>query len=151
MKKFKFSLQTVHELRESKRDQELSKLAELQNALAQITEELEQAERERHEATENYANKIQAGELLSFEIALMLDYLRSLATREQAARARLEQARQACLSQSRNVAEASREVKVTSALRERHHARHLLEMNRAEQTALDEMVSINFARQMTAK
>lgn len=147
MKKFKFSLQTVHNLRETKREQEQLKLAERQAALVKAEENLLEIERARHNALENYVSKIQAGEMPSFEISLMMDYLKSLAGRADQARAVVAQAKQSFRQQGEMLAFAAREVETTAKLRERQQARYNLELARAEQTALDEMVSINFARQ----
>lgn len=147
MKKFKFSLQPVHNLREAKLEQEQLRLANLQEALAKAFDSLEKAERNRLDATDDYARKIQAGELPSLEFSLMMNYLKTLALRENEARQRVEEARHAFAQQSNRLADAMRDVEATGKLRERQQARHNLELARAEQNALDEMVSINYARQ----
>lgn len=149
MKKFKFTLQPVHDLREAKLEQEQLRLANMQEALAKAFDSLEKAEQERLAATDDYARRIQAGELPSLEFSLMMNYLKTLALRENEARQNLEEAKVAFTLQSNRLAEAMRDVEATGKLRERQQARHNLEVARAEQNALDEMVSINYARQAT--
>lgn len=147
MKKFKFTLQPVHNLREAKLEQEQLRLASLQEALAKAFDSLEKAERERLDATDEYARKIQAGELPSLDFSLMMNYLKTLAHREKEARKNLDDAKHACAQQINRLTEAMRDVEATGKLRERQQARHDLELARAEQNTLDEMVSISYARQ----
>jgi flagellar biosynthesis chaperone FliJ len=47
-----------------------------------------------------------------------------------------------------NVVVAARQVKATATLRDSEHAKYTLNAARAEQNALDELNSINFARKM---
>lgn len=148
MKKFKFSLQTVHNLRETKREQEQLKLADLRIKLEDASKQLEAVENKRRETLDKYAAKLQQGEVDVFQMSLLTDYLKALSNCETTARENVKIAQQACSNQSKTLAEAARSVEVTTKLHERQRAKFDLESARVEQNNLDEMVSINFARQL---
>lgn len=149
MKKFKFSLQTVHNIRETKRGQEQLKLADLRAKLEDASQQLEALENKRRETLDKYAAKLQSGEVDVFQMSLLTDYLKALANSENAARENVKMVQQACSNQRTTLAEAARNVEVTTKLHERQRAKFDLESARIEQNNLDEMVSINFARQLS--
>lgn len=149
MKKFKFSLQTVHNLREVKREQEQLKLADLRTKLDDASTQLQAVENKRRETLDKYSEQLQRGEIDAFQMALLTDYLKALSNRETAARENVKLAQQACAHQTKTLAEAARCVEVTAKLHERQRAKFELEAARVEQNNLDEMVSLNFARQLT--
>jgi flagellar export protein FliJ len=150
MKKFKFSLQSVHELREAKREQEQIKLGELQNQLADARKRLDETQQMRRRANENYAAHITGGNRIdAFELELTVKYLKALENYERQLVADMEKLKWRCRQQSETVTFAAREVEATSKLRERQMTRHKLETNRAEQTTLDELAAITFARRLT--
>ena len=153
MKKFKFTLQTVHNVREMRQEQEEMVLSELQSEVNRAAARVEEIEKARLEAMENYAQKLKKGEPMNpFEMELNTNHLTSLERSIREAQALVEEKKQACSRQSQVVAAAGREVKVTERLRENQKSRYRIELERSEQTALDELVSANFARKMmTAK
>ena len=153
MKKFKFTLQSVHNVREMRREKEELVLAEKQSEVSQAIARLAEVERKRLQAIENYTRQMTRGETMSaYEIELNINHLRDLDRLVREAQETIEGKKQACSEQSRVVAAAGREVKVTERLRETQQSRHQLESERRQQTALDELVAANFARQMlTAK
>lgn len=148
MKKFKFSLQTVHDIRDKRREQEQLRLADLQADAAKAVAELREIENLRRAATENYARLLQSNKIDAAEMSLTARYLTALYNREQAAQANLREAERVCAAQSETVVEAQREVEATAKLRERQRARYALEAARHEQNALDETTAVNFARKM---
>jgi flagellar export protein FliJ len=149
MKKFKFTLQSVHNVREIKQEREELALAQLQTEANRASAQVEAAENARINAYKDYAQRLRTGEIDPVEMALTVKYLNALSTHEQTTRQVLEEKKQACANQSEKVAAAAREVKTTAILRQSQYARHMLELARTEQTALDEMVTTTFARQMS--
>jgi flagellar export protein FliJ len=149
MKKFKFTLQTVHNVREMREDKEKLVLGELQAEADKIVRQIEQIERLRTESLENYARRLNSGEQISaMEMELNSNHFAALNRLQQETEKLLEEKRKACVAQSQTLAVAAREVKITNRLRETQALRHRLESEKQEQTAIDEMVSANFARRM---
>ncbi len=150
MKKFKFTLQTVHNVREMKQEKEHQVLSQLQHEAEKAAEKIRQIEQMRQEAIEKYSLRMQAGQSINvFELEMNSNHLSTLDRLIREAHEVLEQKKLACSKQSENVASATRAVKITSRLRETQVLRHKSEMDRHEQNAMDELVSANFARQMT--
>jgi flagellar export protein FliJ len=150
MKKFAFTLQTVHKVREMRQDQEKLIFGELQAEVNQAAAHLENIEKPRTAAMESYSKRLRSGEQFDpLEMQLHSSHFESLIRLRQDAEKELEGKKQACLRQGENVAQAIREVKVTNRLRETQKARHALESAREEQNNIDELVSANFARQIT--
>lgn len=149
MKKFKFTLQTVHNVREMRREKEELVLAEMQNEVNRTVERLAEIERTRLEAIENYTLKMKKGEPINpFEMELNTNHLHSLDNLIREAQKMVEEKKQALSVQSQTVAAAGREVKITERLRENQQARHRVELERREQNAIDEFVSADFARRL---
>lgn len=148
MKKFAFSLQTVHQLRDQRREQEELKFASLNQSLNEVNSELVQIEENRRQATKFYADKMQKNELDAFEIGLAMDYLRALSVRESDARARVAQAQTKCQEQSQVLNLAMQAVKATEKLRSQARQKFELEVSRQEQSELDELTVLKFARQL---
>ena len=149
MKKFEFSLQTVHNVREMRQDKEKIVLSERQAEVNKAAASVAHFEKLRFESIENYSQRLNSGEQLSArEMELNLNHFASLNRLQQEAEKVLEQKKQACLQQGETVADAMREVKITDRLRETQKARHQIEFARQEQNNIDELVSANFARQI---
>lgn len=149
MKNFKFTLQSVHNVREMRQEKEEFILSELQAEAERAIAGLAQVEKKRIDAIENYTKKMKKGEPMNpFEMELNTNHLVALDRLVRESHAIAEQKKQACQRQRQVVAAASREVKITERLRENQRSRHRLELERSEQNALDELVSANFARQM---
>ena len=149
MKKFKFTLQTVHSVREMLREKEELSLAEMQTEVSRAVAYLSEVERARLEAIEKYTRKLKQGEAMNpFEMELNTNHLRSLDFKIREAQTDVNRKQQAVSAQSEIVAAAGRKVKVTERLRENQQMRHRTELERCEQTAIDDLVSANFARRM---
>lgn len=137
MKRFKFSLATVHSLREQRKD---ATERELGRAAAAVVSAIEAADaiarqRDAHEAKLAHLT----GQVYAEDLLMELNYLGLLAQREEEARqhvATLERERERC----RTVAvTAAREAEVTEQLRQRQQARYAAETARVEQEMLDEL------------
>lgn len=149
MKKFQFSLQTVHNVRKMRQEKEEIVLSEMQADVERALADLTKIEQMRQAAIENYGLKLKKGEPMNpFEMELHTDHLRALDRLIREVQAKIEEKKQACARQSKVVADAGREVKITERLRENQQARFWLEQQRREQNALDELVSANFARRI---
>jgi flagellar export protein FliJ len=148
MKKFKFTLQAVHNLRESRRDNARQELVQLQTTASEAAERLEQTTQERLETIDNFSSKMQSGPIDPMEAALTTNYIAALVQREREAQYQLSLSIAAVEKQRLKVIEAAREVEATSVLRERQLARHELEASRAEQNFLDEITSVTIARKI---
>jgi flagellar export protein FliJ len=149
MKKFKFTLQTVHNVREMREEKEKLVLSELQTEAERIAHQIEHIEKLRFESIENYARRLSAGEQISaMEMELNSNHFASLNRLQQETEKLLEQKKGACSAQRAKLAAAAREVQITERLREHQAKRHRLQLEQYEQTAIDEMVSANFARKI---
>jgi flagellar export protein FliJ len=150
MKKFKFTLQTVHTVREMKQEKEELIFGELQTEALKAASRVSEIEQLRFKAIENYAERLERGETLNaYELELNSNHITSLDRQQQEAQKSLELKKQACVQQGKMLAAATREVKITDRLRENQQSRHRLDLARHEQNSLDEIISANFARRMT--
>lgn len=149
MKKFKFTLQTVHNVREMRQEKEELLFSQAQAEAKAAEERIAQIEKMRFDALESYTHRLRAGEVINaVELELNSNHFASLDRLQREAENILSEKRQACDLQSRKLAAAVREVKITNRLRETQAARHKLELDRHEQNNLDEIVSANFARRL---
>ncbi len=150
MKKFKFTLETVHNVREMKQENEQLVLTQLQAEVTKAAEQIEKLEEAYLRAIESYGRKLESGRAMNIgEMELEALHLSALERQKRRAYEILEEKKQACRIQSVKLAAAAREVKITERLRENQALRYRQESDKHEQTALDEMVSANFARNLT--
>jgi len=151
MKKFKFTLETVHNVREMKQENEQLILSQLQAEVNKAVEQIEQIEAAYLRAIENYSNKINSGRAVHIgEMELEALHISALERQKRRAVEILEEKKRAVVEQSAKLAAAAREVKITDRLRETQALRHRLEADKDEQNAMDELVSANFARRLIA-
>lgn len=152
MKKFKFTLQTVHNVREMRQEREELTLAEMLTEVNRASERIKQIEKMRFDAIEKYTERLRAGEFLNAtEMELNSKYFNSLDDLQREAEKSLAEKNLACTAQRAKLASAAREVKITDRLREQQFLRHKLESEKHQQTALDEIVSAGYARKMRDK
>lgn len=137
MKRFRFSLETVHNLREARRDEAEQRLAQTAAGIQAATEAVAEIERQRAAVETKLAQA--TGPLCTAELTLHVNYLELLAQREREARAHLAALEREREAQRQATLAATREAKVTGQLRARQHARHTAELVRAEQQLLDEL------------
>jgi flagellar export protein FliJ len=149
MKRFKFTLQTVHDLRETALDKAEREMARISSEISDAEAQLHEATRIRLAAAEDYISSfIAGGPPAAHEISLRASYLDLLARREAEAQARLAALTRQREAQRERVAEAARAAQVTATLHERQRARHNLEAKRAEQNMLDELATLAAARRL---
>jgi flagellar export protein FliJ len=146
MKKFTFSLQSVHNVREMLEEKELMTLSQLNLEAEQASARLNAVEGAISEAVENYNRRTKVGEPINIgEIELNSQHISALAKQKAAAREELLAKQVARAGQVSLVTQAARDVKVTGKLREHQANDHRLTASRHEQTALDEMATIRYA------
>ena len=146
MKKFRFTLQTVHDLRMRTREEAEREFARATHNLNEARAQLQEAVRQREQAVDAYATLLYSGKFDAQEAALQTDYLRALTQLEIEQRARIQTLEEEVAAKRDMVARAARDAEATASLREQHHARHLAEAARHEQSMLDEMATLSVAR-----
>lgn len=149
MKRFKFSLQTVHNLRVAERDKAEREMARASADVANAVSQIAEAEIVRMAAEEDCAQALRTPAIDAHEVALHSNYLYALAGRKCHAQDRLAKLEQEREAQRGLLVQASRAARTTEQLRERHLAHHQFEAARDEQNALDEMAVMAAARRLT--
>ncbi|MBI1764556.1 MAG: flagellar export protein FliJ [Acidobacteria bacterium] len=139
MKRFRFRLQTVHNLRAQRRDEAERALLQASAAVSAAEAALEELQRQRATAESKMARA--TGQVYADELALQLGYLDFLAQRERALRERLTELEQQRETVRTSAIEAAREAEITSQLKQRQKERHEAEVASAEQNFLDEMAA----------
>ena len=137
MKRFQFSLETVHNLRELRRDEAERQLAQAAAVVLAAATVIEEMEHHRDAAEAKLASA--TGAVNAAELAWQSNYLALLSQREIEARTQLEALERERESKRENVVATTREAKVTGQLHARQYARHTADAARAEQNLLDEM------------
>jgi flagellar protein FliJ len=149
MKKFKFTLETVHKVRELRQEKEELVLSEIQSEVNKATSRLSEIEQKRLDAVESYSQKLKKGEAINpFELELSTRHIESLQTSIREAKANVTEKQNERKLQSFVVAAANQQVKITEKLHENQKKKHKTEIDRHEQSAIDELVSANYARRM---
>ncbi len=148
MKRFQFSLQALHHLRETQREQCERDLMDAHAAATEAAAELDDTRRVQQTARDAYVAKLLSGALEPHEATMHVNYIAALAAREVDARARLASLESECERRRVILADAARQHKVTTKLRERHSQRHAFEVERCEQINLDEMATLSTARRI---
>jgi len=137
MKRFQFSLETVHNLRELQRDEAERQLGQAAAVVLAAIGTIEEIEGLRTAAEAKLAGT--TGPLCAADLVMQVNYLEVLAKREREARTRLAALEHEREERRQSAVTAAREAEVTGQLRERQHARHRAESERVEQSLLDEM------------
>ncbi|MDX2029417.1 MAG: flagellar export protein FliJ [Blastocatellia bacterium] len=140
MKAFKFSLESVHRLRESRRSEAERRLGLAAAVILAETAAIEELERVR--AVVEAKLSVATGPLNTAEVSLHVEFLAQLAEREAGARQRLASLERERETLRQHALSAAREAKVTGQLRSGQEARHTAEVARAEQNRLDEIAVI---------
>jgi flagellar export protein FliJ len=148
MKRFKFTLQTVHDLRESKRESAERDLTEAANEVYRAYRLLEEVIRARQRALDNYLLLYQTRELEITMVSAHTDFIGSLMQRERESRDYVVEVEKRLTSKRQALTEALRATKTTAKLRDKQRERHDLELGRNEQSMLDEMAVMSVARRM---
>lgn len=146
MKRFTFSLQSVQDQRQIRREAAEREFADAITELAKATALLDKTIGERNAAIEAYTLLLASRDLDPHEVALRANHITLLTQRERERRAHLELFERAKEAKRLAVVATTRDEKAINNLRERHRARHELDVARIEQTALDEMATISYVR-----
>lgn len=147
MKKFKFSLESVHKVREIRQERESVILGELRAEASRAAERVAHIEAMRQEAIEKYTRRITNGAKVdALEMELSSKHFASLDRLQKDAEAELAKRNHDCDIQLGAVTEAMRNVKITANLRETQLERHRSELDRQQQNTIDEIVMASFAR-----
>lgn len=150
MKKFSFTLQSVHDVREMMHDKESMTMHQLQTEAEQAASQVSEIEKLRLQALDDYTLRLHSNEqITATEMELNSNHFAALNRLQQLAEANLASKREECRQQGEKVASARRQVKVTDQLRENQRVRHTAETLRYEQNAIDEIISTRFARTLT--
>jgi flagellar export protein FliJ len=148
MKRFQFSLEAVHNVREMQRDAAERALA-AENADLQAAQlRLDQLICQRQSAMANYLLLHQSTEIEVAHFASHTDFLGSLAMLERQARIKILQVEERITLKRQALTEASRQTKTTSNIRDRQRERYHQEIAQHEQKALDEMAVVAIARRL---
>jgi flagellar export protein FliJ len=151
MKKFKFSLESVHRVREVRQEREMLALKELQLQAEKAASGARALEELRLAAMRTYAQRLRSREEISpLEMELSSSHFASLNRRQQEADREVAEKNLQCTNQVVAVAGAVKEVKLTNRLKEKQFARFETERQRVEQSMLDELISTSFARKGSA-
>jgi flagellar FliJ protein len=146
MKRFKFSLQAVHDFREMRRENAERELAQAAADLERANALLDEVLRARQTATQNYTEIISSRELNAPTMVSHTDYLGSLVRREREARAQIAAAERMVETKRQVLVEAKRESETTAKIREQQQQRHELDAARKEQNILDELAVASVSR-----
>lgn len=150
MKRFHFSLQAVHNVREIRRDAAQVALAAVAVELQGAKTILETVLRQRQSAMDKYLALQQSTEIEAATFASHTDYIGSLLLLERQAHATILQVEEKITIKRQFLTEASRQTETTANLRERQRARHRLEIAQHEQKVLDEMAVVSVTRRLAA-
>lgn len=146
MKRFKFSLQTVHDFREFRRTNAEREFAEATAQLQGLKAQIEELRRLHRAALDKCLLLYQSREIEASLIAAHADFINSLVQRERELRQQMAATERHLEVKRQALTEALRATKTTAKLRERHLDRHDLELARNEQNLLDEMAVATVAR-----
>jgi flagellar export protein FliJ len=137
MKRFKFSLEAVHNLREMRRDEAERQLEQSAARVSAARAIVEQIEQQRNAIETELARA--TGPLCTHELSLRVSYLEFLKGREQETRQHLAALERQHEAQRETAVAAARDAEATEQLRARQQARHAAAVARVEQLLLDEI------------
>lgn len=148
MKPFKFSLQTLHNLRAQEREDAERALAQSTTELAAAADRVEVARKALDQAVAAYVAQMNTKVPNVREAEMHTQYIASLEARLATARqehAELEQQRELKLQE---LIKASAAAEATTKLREQYYARYVAELLREEQNLMDELATIAKVRRL---
>jgi flagellar export protein FliJ len=150
VKRFKFSLQAVHNVREVRRDAAERDLAAVAAELRVAHAHLDKVLHKRQMALENCLVLQQSQAIEAVTLASHTDYIGSLILHERHARLLILQIEERVEGKRKVLTEAARQTETTANLRERQRERHHLEMAQHEQKLLDDMAVLASTRRRSA-
>lgn len=148
MKRFKFSLQTLHDLREQEREDAERALAQAAAEVAAAEAKMEELRGAIQQAVAEYTVQMQSKELNPREALLHTEFLTSLDRQLAAARAHHAECERFREAKLQDFIKASAAAEATTKLREQYYARYVAELAREEQNLMDELATIASVRRM---
>ncbi|MBS1809321.1 MAG: flagellar export protein FliJ [Acidobacteria bacterium] len=148
MKRFKFSLQTLHDLREQERETAERELGKAIAAVAEATAKIEALLNAIVQAVAAHAANLRVKEVNAREAQMHTEYIATLEQQLAEARAchaALEREREVKLQE---LIKASAAAEATAKLREQYYARYISELAREEQNLMDELATIATVRRL---
>ncbi len=148
MKQFKFSLQTLHDLRAQEREDAERALAQAVAEVAAAAAQMEVLRQTIKQAIADYTTHLQTKAPNAFEAKMHAEYLTTLDGRLAMARTHhiaCERKREAKLHE---LVKASAAAEATVKLRAQYYARYVAELVREEQNLMDELATIATVRRM---
>jgi flagellar export protein FliJ len=148
MKRFKFSLQTLHDLREQEREDAERALAHAATEVAAAAAHVEGLHDAINQAIAAFAANLQTRAPNAREAQMHSEYLTTLDQQLAAARAHhiaCERQREMKLQE---LIKASAAAEATAKLREQYYARYVAELAREDQNLMDELATIASVRRM---
>lgn len=148
MKRFKFSLQTLHDLREQEREEAERSLAQANAELANAEAKIEQLRSTINQAVASYSANLQSKSLNPHEAQMHNEYLIALDGQMAAARAHHAECERIREAKLQELVKASAAAEATTKLRDQYYARYVAELVREEQNLMDELATIATVRRM---
>jgi len=149
-RKFRFRLEVVERVRRQARDERRRIVAEAVRAVRRMEEHTEAVVMQLRRSVEETA-ATQRADTIDVALVRTQEYHRNWLHRQLAgARAELAQRQKALASKRRDLAEATKQLRVIEKLRERQWQRHLTEVKREEQTISDEIAITRYLRVSSA-
>jgi flagellar export protein FliJ len=148
MKRFKFSLQTLHDLREQEREEAERALAQAAAEVAAAEAKIEELRGAITQAVAAYAAQMQSKEPNPREALLHTEFLAALDNQLAAARAHHADCERFREAKLQDFIKASAAAEATAKLREQYYARYVAELAREEQNQMDELATIATVRRM---
>lgn len=148
MKKFKFPLQTLHDLREQEREDAERALAQAAAEVAAAEAHIEALQQTIKQAVASCANSLQAQTINPREALMHSEYIATLDRQVAAARAHHAACERKRADKLQDLIKASAAAEATAKLREQYYARYVAELAREEQNLMDELATIATVRRM---
>ena len=148
MKRFKFSLQTLHDLREQEREDAERALAQAAAAVTAAAARIEELRGAINQAVAAYATQLRTKEPNPREALLHTEFLTALDRQLAAARAHHAECERIQAAKLQDFIKASAAAEATAKLREQYYARYVAELAREEQNLMDELATIASVRRM---
>lgn len=148
MKRFKFSLQTLHDLREQEREDAERALAQAVAEVARAAAKIEELRGAINQAVAAYAAHLQTKELQPHEAQMHTEYLVTLDRQLTATRAHHDDCERRRETRLQELIKASAAAEATAKLREQYYARYVAELVREDQNLMDELATIATVRRM---
>ena len=146
MKRFKFSLQTLHDLREQEREDAERALAQAAAEVAAAAAQVEALRAAINQVITAYTTNLQSKALNAQDAKMHTEYLTTLDKQWAAARAHQAERERFRAMKLQDLIKASAAAEATAKLREQYYARYVAELALEEQNLMDELATIATVR-----